>query len=709
MIIKRVLFICIILIQFITNQNLCHAQSPIIDSLRNELYTTNNNVEKLDIQVYLAHYFAYINQDSAFHYSNNLIKQAKEINNFKYQFQGYIKYALSYFAYEDNTNLDSCYIYLDSAKLIAEENTFFYGLTRLYQFKAVINESLYEFDKAINNYLHTLNRALETNDSAMAAYCYYNLADIYFTSGDVSNALNTLNENDDYIQNLKKSGSLHLANRLKGVIFLKQNEYGKSITALKQALKSPGNFFNIRNIQELAYAYYKNGETDSANYYFNKTIALSVNNETATINNSYYKYLIDYLIDNKQYKKAAHYLEKSNDYTFINEELEILKSYIYYYKQTQQYDSAFVYINQLNTLSDSLNIKGLGHLINNTITEKKLIEIKNELTELQKAQVTSVKHNTLIILLFISSVLLLIVVWYIQFRTIKQYQGSLLNDAISGSFTDIFSDTLLSKKPILMATGVSTTIMVIFMVSFFKGLTTPFTFIYLISIAAILFFVCEKLFIAWAIKKTNTLKREIIAYLLLQFLSSILLALFSKLFISEITLQQSGFILLSTFSAFSLAHIFLLQLHFAQANNLISDRLIEKFNKKQATLAKTSTVNTQQSISLTVDNMGKDLDIDISTILYITSDNIYQEFICLNGDKTNKILVRNTLNNIEEKLGEYSNFTRCHRSYIINKSVVQSIEGNSRQYYFVLKNVSERIPISRSLAKDILADFNAAS
>jgi DNA-binding LytR/AlgR family response regulator len=142
---------------------------------------------------------------------------------------------------------------------------------------------------------------------------------------------------------------------------------------------------------------------------------------------------------------------------------------------------------------------------------------------------------------------------------------------------------------------------------------------------------------------------------------------------------------------------------------ILSENMVAEFNKKLLDRKNnTAPQHTAQQISpsnITIDDNGKQLEINLDNLLYIVSDNIYQEFITLEGEKTTKALVRNTMGNIEKSLSDYKTFLRCHRSYIINTNRITAIVRQSRQYYFVLDKTNDKIPISRNTENEILEKF----
>lgn len=103
----------------------------------------------------------------------------------------------------------------------------------------------------------------------------------------------------------------------------------------------------------------------------------------------------------------------------------------------------------------------------------------------------------------------------------------------------------------------------------------------------------------------------------------------------------------------------------------------------------------------------EDHQICIDELTYIMSDNVYQELFIENQNKKSKILIRCTLGQIETLLKEHPQFIRCHRSYIINSNYIETLEGNSRQQFFKIKNSNVKIPISCSFNDKILERFTS--
>ncbi|MBW1298335.1 LytR/AlgR family response regulator transcription factor [Aquimarina litoralis] len=83
-------------------------------------------------------------------------------------------------------------------------------------------------------------------------------------------------------------------------------------------------------------------------------------------------------------------------------------------------------------------------------------------------------------------------------------------------------------------------------------------------------------------------------------------------------------------------------------------------------------------------------------IIMIKSSSNYVEIFYFNEGKVFRKLLRNTLEDVSNKLSGYSFLFRCHRSYLLNMNNIKSVEGNKRGYKTTVFGLSETIPVSRS-------------
>jgi hypothetical protein len=97
------------------------------------------------------------------------------------------------------------------------------------------------------------------------------------------------------------------------------------------------------------------------------------------------------------------------------------------------------------------------------------------------------------------------------------------------------------------------------------------------------------------------------------------------------------------------------------------------------------------------ENPDKSVSVPINEIIYIHSmDNYIKIGLQKNGIIQKPLVLRSTLKKIEDNIGTFECFYRCHRSYIVNLSWVKEIVGNSISKKFVLKCNGFEVPISRA-------------
>ena len=73
----------------------------------------------------------------------------------------------------------------------------------------------------------------------------------------------------------------------------------------------------------------------------------------------------------------------------------------------------------------------------------------------------------------------------------------------------------------------------------------------------------------------------------------------------------------------------------------------------------------------------------------------------------NREIIRNTLKKTEDVIEKYSNFVRCHKSYIVNLSKLKKVTGNAQGYKLIFEQLDFKIPVSRNLSKQILTKIQS--
>lgn len=118
---------------------------------------------------------------------------------------------------------------------------------------------------------------------------------------------------------------------------------------------------------------------------------------------------------------------------------------------------------------------------------------------------------------------------------------------------------------------------------------------------------------------------------------------------------------------------------------------------------------TTRVLLLMAENAKDSFSVNENDLCYIQSADNYAEIVYLEGDEQKKEILRNSLQRLEQQIGEQlhkSSIIRCHRSFLVNIDQILSISGNSQGYKLHLKNGEFAIPISRSRSKDVLARIN---
>lgn len=100
------------------------------------------------------------------------------------------------------------------------------------------------------------------------------------------------------------------------------------------------------------------------------------------------------------------------------------------------------------------------------------------------------------------------------------------------------------------------------------------------------------------------------------------------------------------------------------------------------------------------ENDKEEVLVSPATLLYVESADNYSKFFFIKEGKTQSIILRSSLKRIEDQLTDHI-FYRCHRSFIVNLSMVVSVSGNSQGYRLNLRENDHTIPVSRKLGNEL--------
>ena len=115
--------------------------------------------------------------------------------------------------------------------------------------------------------------------------------------------------------------------------------------------------------------------------------------------------------------------------------------------------------------------------------------------------------------------------------------------------------------------------------------------------------------------------------------------------------------------------------------------------------------NLNKSISFVSDTGTESLTLLIAELVFVQSADNYVEISYSEDVNIRKKLIRNTLKNVEIQLKQYSNFIRCHRTYIVNIHYIEKLHQDFSSHWITIKGYPEKIPVSRQYLQKLREIF----
>tara|TARA_R110000868_G_scaffold103912_4_gene285915 strand:+ start:1928 stop:2788 length:861 start_codon:yes stop_codon:yes gene_type:complete len=124
------------------------------------------------------------------------------------------------------------------------------------------------------------------------------------------------------------------------------------------------------------------------------------------------------------------------------------------------------------------------------------------------------------------------------------------------------------------------------------------------------------------------------------------------------------------------------------------ERLIKKhtISSKKIRIETFDVYKNREDIVIQTQITTEIVNLDISTFLFAKVESNYTEI----HTKSQKILVRLTLKELEEQLTRFTFIIKTHRSYLVNLYHVVDVSGNAQGYLIKLKDSTTPLPVSRS-------------
>jgi len=110
-------------------------------------------------------------------------------------------------------------------------------------------------------------------------------------------------------------------------------------------------------------------------------------------------------------------------------------------------------------------------------------------------------------------------------------------------------------------------------------------------------------------------------------------------------------------------------------------------------------VTNEHKLVITSENKNQKIETPASNLICIESEGNYVNTWFLDEGKIVRLLIRNTIKNIEAQIMEAGNLFKCHRAYIINLSHIEKVTGNSQGYRLMIKYLDKEVPVARNYSK----------
>jgi len=696
----------IVLIFFVILSLQSISQTPYLDTLRNQLHRSTNIKEQIDLQIYLAHFLNEYSIDSTKYYAGNVIRMSKEIHDDSNLVYGYQKYAMAYY----NTSADSIAIYLDSLLMVAERSNNYHAKTMYYQFKAIEYEQRNDYEQSIKYELITLERSKIEQDTNAILSVVTNFAMLYQRAMNTDKLLSIIEENRDYIYSPANDYSYYFLILLKGAALIEKGNYEEGIKCIHETL-SPNNTkltYNTNNdaFQALGYAYQKLGDMDSCKFYFDQTIKYSYSEGDTLINDLYYGKLVSYLLENNELNKAEKYvlvgLSHSRAEALPLFEAEALEQLIMLYKTKGEFEKALKYVDDYKQLKDSVQTAGLDFLLDKMLLANELENTQKNLSNLVAEQ-TNFKNLRFLKIISLLPLLIFVLYWFYLAFSLYKFSSTHKHSALNNFWQSKLPEIDVTNKFVLYNALIYALLVGVLGVLLFKQPVSEAIISILLSF--ILFYACANLYLFLKKKQpnyNNLTDLVLISTFILSF--SILTAGgYQLLYFNHTPAAYLIFLLLNISSLLIAVTINLIVRY-----NLIMNKLIQnitdsfnlKLSQQKSQFSQIEAHKSTKSKTIILDNLSEKVSINPDNIVFISSDNIYQEIICFENNRITKTMVRNTMSNIAKMLEDYPNFFKCHRSYIVNTNLIEGMQGSTQKCYFKIKHTNEKIPVSRTAAKE---------
>lgn len=125
----------------------------------------------------------------------------------------------------------------------------------------------------------------------------------------------------------------------------------------------------------------------------------------------------------------------------------------------------------------------------------------------------------------------------------------------------------------------------------------------------------------------------------------------------------------------------------------LSSHIMQEKSKKE------NVVKVNKDIVIYAENEKDAVSFNLKDLVYVTSEGNYVSFFIKNNGVLNEEVLRNKLNIVEKSLKAHKEIIRCHKSYIVNTSLVTELSGNARAFFLHFNELDNEIPVSRKFSR----------
>ncbi len=168
--------------------------------------------------------------------------------------------------------------------------------------------------------------------------------------------------------------------------------------------------------------------------------------------------------------------------------------------------------------------------------------------------------------------------------------------------------------------------------------------------------------------------------------------------LSTLFFRASSFQSVTVFRSGALALLPLILYNMVNYNHSLKTKVVQVFESGKHWLAEERKANHQtakQHIRLESENGKEVFEDDLKNIVLIQSASNYIEIFYQKGGIVSKIMLRQTLNNVETAVSQFPNMIKCHRCCLVNLNQITKISGSSPAYTLEAHGLDFRIPVSR--------------